>query len=314
MEIITNFLDGPGIAGRAVVTLGIFDGVHLGHRQVLKRTVAAAKSADGTSIAITFDPHPRTIFGTDERPLLLTSTEHKTKLLRQLGIDKCIIINFTPEFADISGREFIDLLDSRLDLVKIVLGRESRFGRRREGDVSLVASIGRDRGFEVEVVEPVTVNDVIISSTLIRKYIHGGDLDAAAGCLGRRFSILGTVVKGDSVGRRLGYPTANIDPHNEVIPPNGVYAVRAIVDDGHYNGILYIGRRPTLKAAGEGESVIEVHIFDFDREIYQKAIEIGFEKKIRKEKKFAHREELIDQIKQDEIYAKKVFAQSGEIC
>ena len=289
------------------MTIGTFDGVHLGHRKVIGKTVEEAAEAGGTSMVITFDPHPRSILETYEYPPLLTSTEHKIKLLEQLGIEKCTIIKFDRKFADISAEDFIDLLQHKLDLKKIILGKHTRFGRDRRGNADLVSSLGRKNRFGVEVIEPVIVDNVIVSSTLIRKYVHAGELDQAAGFLGRKFSVLGTVTKGDTIGRRLGYPTANIDPHNEVIPPSGVYAVRVILEEIYYIGILNIGYRPTIKNTGKVGQAIEAHIFDFHRMIYGKEIEVIFEQKIREEKRFGDTSELIEQIKQDEIYAKKLF-------
>ena len=314
MEVITDFLDRNGIQGAAFVTIGTFDGLHLGHRRVIEAVISSARESGGVSIVITFDPHPRSIFGTYEYPLLLTSTEHKIRLLEQTGLEKCIIIKFTPEFADITAGEFIDILNQKLELKKIILGHNSGFGKKREGSVSFVRAAAEKLGFELEVIAPVEIEGVQISSTLIRKYIHSGELELAAECLGRKFQTLGTVVKGDTLGRKLGYPTANIDPHNEVIPPSGVYAVRVALEGKKYTGILNIGYRPTIKGDQPMSQAVEVHIFDFEGDIYGRDIEITYEKWIREETRFPNKKDLVAQIKKDEIIAKKLFDQSAEIC
>ena len=308
MEIIKNFLERKQIPGQAFITIGTFDGVHLGHRKVIGETAGEAKQTGGRSMVITFDPHPRSILETREHPPLLTSTEHKINLLSKFNINKCLVIKFNHQFADITAETFIDLLQQKLDLKGIVLGNRTRFGRNQEGNAELVQALGRKHRFRVKVITPVTVEGTIVSSTLIRKYVHAGELELAAGCLGRKFSIMGSVTRGDTIGRRLGYPTANIDPHNEVIPPSGVYAVRIILDDRRCDGILNIGYRPTIKDANRVEQAVEVYIFDFDRMIYGKTIEVVFEQKIREEKKFTDTSGLIEQIKRDEMYAKRFFA------
>jgi riboflavin kinase / FMN adenylyltransferase len=314
MEVITDFLDSEGIEGAAYVTIGTFDGLHLGHRRVIEAVTTAARESGGVSIVITFDPHPRSIFGTYEYPLLLTSTEHKIRLLEQTGLDKCIIIKFTAEFADISAGEFIDILNEKLDLKKIILGHNSGFGKKRRGDVDFVKSAGEKLGFELEVIPAAEIEGVQISSTLIREYIHSGELELAAECLGRKFQTLGTVVKGDTLGRKLGYPTANIDPHNEVVPPSGVYAVRVALEGKKYTGILNIGYRPTIKGDKQMSQAVEAHIFDFEGDVYGCDIEITFEKWIREETRFPNKNDLVAQIKKDEIIAKKLFDRAKKIC
>ena len=313
MEVIRDFLKRDGIEGAAFITIGTFDGLHLGHQRVIQAVTGAAGESGGISIVITFDPHPRSIFGTYEYPLLLTSTGHKIRLLEQTGLDKCIIIKFTPEFADITAGEFIDILNEKLDLKKIIVGHNSEFGKKRGGDVAFVQSAGKKLGFEVEVIAPAENDGVQISSTLIRKYIHSGELQLAGECLGRKFQTLGTVVKGDTLGRKLGYPTANIDPHNEVIPPSGVYAVRVTLEGKRYNGILNIGYRPTIKGDEQMSQAVEVHIFDFEGDIYDSDIEVTYEKMIREETRFPNKNDLVEQIKKDEIFAKKLFDQIENI-
>ena len=180
--------------------------------------------------------------------------------------------------------------------------------------MAFVQSAGEKLGFEVEVIAPAENDGVQISSTLIRKYIHSGELQLAAECLGRKFQTLGTVVKGDTLGRKLGYPTANIDPHNEVIPPSGVYAVRVGLEGKRYNGILNIGYRPTIKGDEQMSQAVEVHIFDFEGDIYDSDIEVTYEKMIREETRFPNKNDLVAQIKKDEIFAKKLFDQIDNIC
>jgi len=299
------------------LTLGIYDGVHLGHRKIISRVIERAREIDGTSCVVTFDPHPREVLVPDAAPDLLTSTKRKAELIEALGVDALCLIRFTREFANVGAREFVrDFLIGALHMKAIVEGYDWRFGKGRKGDVDLLREMGKTNGYEVEQMDGMTMDGRIISSTLIRELVLDGDLDRAAKCLGRRYSITGDIVKGSKLGREIGFPTANIEPHHEAIPPNGIYAVWVDLAGARAGarklGTLNIGVRPTVTE--EKKRTVEVHIMDFYQDIYDEEIEITFVEKLRDEKKFPSLETLTDQIKKDVQAARQVLVeQSGSI-
>jgi riboflavin kinase/FMN adenylyltransferase len=293
------------------VTLGIFDGLHLGHQKIGRRVIERAAQIGGTSCVVTFDPHPREVLNPGESPDLLTTTEKKTELIEQLGVDALCLIRFTPEFANIEARAFVsDFLIKKLQMKAIVVGYDWRFGKDRKGDVQLLREMSKDDGYEVEQVDRVEVDGQPISSTLIRELVLEGDLKLAAKYLDRNYSITGAIVEGAGLGRKIGFPTANIEPHHEAIPPNGIYAVWVDVTGVRKPGTLNIGYRPTVSK--EKKRTIEVHIMDFYHDIYNKEIEVTFVERLRAEKKFASLEVLSEQIKKDVEKARAVLVeQSG---
>jgi riboflavin kinase/FMN adenylyltransferase len=296
------------------LTLGTYDGIHLGHQKIIRRVVEKARQIDGASCVVTFDPHPRQILAPDSAPDLLTSTKKKIRLIENLGVDAVCLIRFTPEFAKIEARDFVkDFLINTLRMKIIIEGYDWRFGKGRKGGVGLLREMGRDDGYDVEQVDGVAVDGQVISSTLIRELVLLGDLDVAAAYLGRKYSITGDIVEGSKLGREIGFPTANIEPHHEAIPPNGIYAVLVNLADGERkHGTLNIGYRPTVTE--EKRRTVEVHIMDFYRDIYNEEIEITFVEKLRDEKKFPSLEALTAQIKQDVEKAREVLVeQSGAI-
>ncbi len=293
------------------LTLGIYDGVHLGHQKIIRRVVERAKEIGGMSCVVTFDPHPREVLIPDTAPDLLTSTKKKIELLEALGLDAVCLIRFTREFAQVEARKFVkDFLINTLRTRAIVEGYDWRFGKGRKGDVELLREIGKDNGYEVEQVDGVVIDGQIVSSTLIRELVLEGDLDKAAAYLGREYSITGDIVEGSRMGREIGFPTANIEPHHEAIPPNGIYAVRVDVGGERKNGTLNIGVRPTVTE--EKKRTIEVHIMDFYRDIYNEEIEVTFVKRLRDEKKFPSIEALTDQIKKDVEKARRVLVERSD--
>ncbi len=308
MELIHGLEKIQPFSEKTFLTIGTFDGVHIGHQEVIKKVVSSAKREGGTSVIITFDPHPRSLFGKYNDALTLTSTPHKLNLIDRLNVDICVLIEFDKDFAEMPADTFIkDVLYKKLNLKKIILGARTRFGKNRQGTAGLMQEMGEEFGFDVEVVNDVKINNIVVSSTVIRKYVHSGELEFASAFLGRQFSIWGTVIKGQTVGRHLGYPTANLDPHNEVIPPSGVYAVEVILDNRPLSGVLNIGFRQSSKSLDDVVPAIEVHIIDFDQNIYGRDIEVIFHKKIREEKRFSQKQALIEQIKEDESEARKYF-------
>lgn len=297
----------PGFK-RCVVAAGFFDGVHIGHRKVIKKSKELARRLHAKNLVLTFEPHPLKVFPLPSSELrLLTSLAHKLKLLEDLGVDGCLVVKFTKSFARTTPLGFVrKILTEGLAARKVCVGSNFTFGRNKSGDVETLKRIGSRFGLKVEVVKPAKANNQVVSSSLLRSFISRGELEKANRCLGRRFSIFGKVVKGKKRGRLIGYPTANIKPYHEVIPPRGVYSVRIKWGyRGIYSGILNIGKRPTFGGGFEKEPVVEVHIFDFDCQLYGEELEVFFGRKIREEIKFSGKEDLIRQIKKDERLARK---------
>lgn len=295
------------------LTLGTYDGIHLGHQKIIRLVVEKARQIDGASCVVTFDPHPRQILAPDSAPDLLTSTKKKIELIEALGVDAICLIRFNPEFAKIEARDFVkDFLIGTLHMRIIIEGYDWRFGKGRKGGVGLLREMGKDDGYEVEQVDGVAIDGQVISSTLIRELVILGDLDVAAGYLGRRYSITGDIVEGSRLGREIGFPTANIKPHHGAIPPNGIYAVWVDVAGMRRQGTLNIGYRPTVTE--EKKRTVEVHIMDFYQDIYNEEMEITFVEKLRDEEKFPSLEALTAQIKKDVEKARAVLVeQSGSI-
>ncbi|MCM8780630.1 MAG: bifunctional riboflavin kinase/FAD synthetase [Candidatus Omnitrophica bacterium] len=289
---------------KPVVTLGVFDGVHLGHTLILKETLKKAKAIGGTSIVVTFHPHP-------QGQKSIYSLRHRLRILEELGIDVCVVIRFDSHFARIKPTDFIrKILIAKLGPTYILVGKNFRFGRDAQGNVSLLKTFSLEGGYRLKLFETRKINQHSISSTYIRKLITQGRLALAKRLLGRPVSILGKVIRGTSVAKKLGFPTANINPYQEVLPPSGIYLVNVIVDKKRLNGLCYIGKRPTF-ALQDTETYIthiEVHILDFHKNIYKKELEVMFIKKIREEKRFPSSQSLVAQIRKDVITARRFFS------
>jgi len=307
MKVVHTFAELSGVADKVCIAIGVFDGVHLGHQAVIRAAMEDAKACGGTAVALTFDPHPMRVLAPDKAPPLLTSTEHKLALIETLEMPVCLLVPFTMEFAQTEPEAFLDQLQKATKkLQTICVGHAFRFGHNRKGDVQTILEFGKQRGVRVDVIPPVTANGETISSTTIRKAIAVGDLAKAERMLGRPFSVLGTVEAGDRVGRKLGYPTANLNPHNEFLPPNGVYAVRALYGRQRLSGIVNIGVRPTI-AANAIDRRLELHVLDFSDDLYGKAIEVLFVQKLRDEQKFDSPETLKAQISRDANEARRIL-------
>ncbi|MFK5923740.1 MAG: bifunctional riboflavin kinase/FAD synthetase [Verrucomicrobiota bacterium] len=291
------------IPGAVCLAIGVFDGLHKGHQAVIGAAVDAAAECGGTTVVVTFDPHPRSVLSAVEAPRLLTSTRHKLLLMESLGVDHVLLIHFDEAFSKLNGDDFIQQLsDACEDLRQISVGRDWVFGHQRSGDIGLLTRLGEDLGFDVTGVLPVREGEEVISSTAIRRAVDQGDFSAVEKLLGREYTVLGTVVKGKQLGRTLGYPTANLSVHNEQLPPSGVYAVIAARDSGkglRHVSLANLGYRPTLEGVRE-RRLLEVFLFDFDEEIYDEDLEITFVQMIREEKKFASLDDLKMQIARDE--------------
>lgn len=309
MEVFRHLRAMAPLEEPAVATIGTFDGVHVGHQAILKRVTTLARAHRARSAVVTFDPHPREVLGRHEEGLLLTSTAHKLQLIEALGVDMCIIVQFDRAFSRIEARAFVEnFLAAKFRLQAVVVGATNRFGKNASGDARFMQKCGRELGFGVEVVEPVCVDGVAVTSTVVRTFVQGGDLEQAAAFLGRPFSLLGIVVHGATRGRRLGYPTANMDLHNEVVPPSGVYAVRVRLADRTQGGVLNIGFRPTFEDPNDVSRAVEVHVFDLNEELYGRELEVIFVKKLREELRFESAARLLEQVQRDEAAARRLLA------
>jgi len=292
-----------------VVTIGTFDGVHLGHKVIINQLKKAAEELEGESVLLTFFPHPRMIVFPDDNELkLLNTIEERKELLEKAGIDHLIIHPFSKTFSRLTALEFVrDILVNRLNVKKMVIGYDHHFGRNREGSFEDLVEFGEVYGFSVEEIPAQDIQQINVSSTKIRTSLLAGEIHAATKFLGYPYFVSGTVVKGDKIGREIGFPTANIKPDEtyKLIPKNGVYAVKVIVNEKEYEGMLNIGIRPTLKGINE---TIEVNIFDFDEEIYGQKIQVKFYERIRDEQPFENLNELKNQLNIDKTKTIQIFS------
>lgn len=289
----------------AVITIGTFDGVHKGHQQIIRQLKEEAKAIDGETVIITFHPHPRTIVPGRKPVSILTTRAEKIELLEKMGIDHLVIIPFDLEFSQQSATSFIQhFLVEKFHLHTVIIGYDHRFGKGREGDYHLMEKMGKKFGFTVKEIPEQVLNDVTVSSTKIREALLHGEIEIANNYLGHAYYFEGKVVEGKKLGRTLGFPTANIviDDAEKLIPANGVYAVEIqIANDTHLlKGMMNIGFRPT---AGGTSRTIEVHIFDFEKDIYEKPIRVFVKYFLRKEIKFPGLDALKDQLKNDQLNA-----------
>ncbi|MDP2337644.1 MAG: bifunctional riboflavin kinase/FAD synthetase [Bacteroidota bacterium] len=289
-------------AKNPVLTIGTFDGVHLGHRKIIARLHDLAKLRNGESVIFTFDPHPRKIVAPLESSLrLLTTMEEKIELFEQSGIDHLIIYPFTPEFSQLPYEEFVEnILVGQIHTQSLVVGYDHKFGKNRKGDFEFLKSCADRLGFQIEKLDVLLMNESHISSTKIRDAIQHGDFETANTFLGYPFTLHGTVIEGQKLGRKIQFPTANVaasDP-DKIIPGYGVYAVQVNIHQKTYKGMLNIGSRPTVNNNADHRS-IEVHIFDFNADIYGEHIELIFFKKLREEQNFGSIEALKDQLAKD---------------
>ncbi len=297
----------PGL--RPVVSIGMYDGVHRGHQAVIQTLISMSRERNAPAIAITFDIHPRSLHGGG--PGLICSLEHRLCLLKNCApggaLDAVWVLSFTPELAAVTAREFCErYLLGRLNASGVILGDSGHFGYRGEGNADYIARSGLDLWSHR--VNPVYHNGSIISSSAIRRLVAAGDLDNAAGMLGRRVSVMGTVMPGRQIGRTIGFPTLNIDLHHELHPPRGVYATLARCGDTVWKSVTNIGHRPTIDHKTPADILIETHLFDFQGNLYNQNVEVVFLKKIRDEQPFPSLQHLREQIACDCDNAKNLFA------
>ena len=307
METLRSISELSRLPGPLFLAIGVFDGVHLGHKAVISTSTEHARAANGTPVVVTFDPHPEKILRPEAAPHLLTATRHKIALIRALGVGHLLMITFDKEFAATEPEEFVQqLVKYSNPLREICVGHEWSFGRNRRGNLELLKKLGTKFDFHVVGIPPVTVNGELVSSTTIRRALEAGDLTKAAAMLGREYTILGSVVRGDDLGKKIGFPTANLTAHNEQFPPNGVYFAQASLDGAVYPGVINLGYRPTVSR--EKERVLEIHLLDFERDIYGKDLEVRFIQYLRPEKKFESVEALAHQIDVDVKRARELSA------
>ena len=290
----------------AVVTIGNFDGIHLGHKQIFARMVEDAQNNGGKTVVITFDPHPKKIIHPERRPFfLLTTVEEKLRLIEACGIDAVILIEFTMAFARTTAEEFVrDILWKKLHLRKIFIGYDYKFGRDKGGNADYLAGYGEKLGFEVAQVDAVRIGEKVSSSTGIRLAILDGNVRLVSQMLGRYYDISGKVVEGYRRGTGMGFPTANIQSE-KVIPKRGVYVIFALIEGTRYEGVLNIGYNPTF---GNNDLTVEGHLFNFQGDIYGKKVTIFFVERLRDEMKFSGPEELTVQIQRDIARGKEILA------
>lgn len=298
--------DSPG----TVVTVGTFDGVHLGHRDVLARIDARARELGLRSVLVTFEPHPLRVINPEAAPPLLTVGAERLEIVAESGVDFMAIIPFTPTLQRYSASEFVDdVLIRRFHVRHLVIGHDHGFGRGREGDVDVLRRLGKERGFEVEVVDAVAdAAGRPISSTLIRRAVAGGDLRRAAEGLGRLYSVSGHVVPGDQRGRELGFPTLNVElpppSSHKLLPPQGVYAVRVQTPSGPFGGMMNMGPRPTF---GDAATSLEVHLFDASLDLYGAYVKVEFVSRLRDTRPFPDARALVAQLAIDERDARNAL-------
>jgi len=293
--------------GRTVVTVGSFDGLHLGHRAVLEEIAARARRSGHRSIVVTFTPHPLEIVNPQAAPPLLTLDDERRELFAQSPVDAVAFIPFTRELSHYPPERFVQLLLDRFALVELVIGHDHGFGRGRAGDMRLLQQLGAQRGFAVDVVPAVSVDGREVSSTLIRRALAGGDLATAARLLGRPYSMTGTVIRGVARGRELGYPTINVavpDPR-KLLPPDGVYAARVEWAGGTAGAMMHIGPRPTFAEAGRS---LEAHLFDRGEDLYDRVVKITWVARLRDVREFGSAEALRRQLERDAAAARRALA------
>jgi len=294
---------------KSVITLGTFDGLHLGHQQIVDTVIQKSRQSGGRSFLITFDPHPRKIIPGRNDVKLLSTLEEKIVILERLGLENLFVINFTKEFSRQFPEEFVETyLVKGIGLKEIVIGYDHHFGKERDGNFELLQDLGRKFNFAVTLVPELSVGGETVSSTKIRNALLAGDVLKAGKMLGRNYSFKGRIVRGDGRGRKLGFPTANLSTGNEdkLIPAKGIYAAECIVENEKHFGLLSLGNRPTFHK--DGDIIPEFYIFDFDRDIYDKIMQVNLIERIRDEEKFNSVDELIIQMKKDEEKGKEILS------
>jgi riboflavin kinase/FMN adenylyltransferase len=310
MEVVRKEKDFKRPFKNPVLTIGNFDGVHLGHQRIFRLVKEKAQEIGGESVVYTFEPHPVEVLAPQRRPLLITPLEEKLRLIKDQGIDVTILANFSDKFASQTPEDFVKtILYDQIKIRQVFVGHDYTFGKDRRGNIALLKELGRRLGFNVEVVEAVRVGGLVVSSTLIRELIQKGEMREAAKLLGRNYLFSGQVIQGHGRGsRKLGFPTANLKLAGALFPKPGIYAVWAIYEGKRYAAVANLGWNPTFH---DQKFSIEIHILNFDRDIYGHPLRVEFLERLRDEVAFRDPEELIAQIKKDVSQARKVLQVAG---
>ncbi len=291
-----------------VLTMGTFDGIHLGHRRIIESVKKHSAALNARNFLITFDPHPRSVISGSNDVKLLNTLQEKIDILEEIGIQNLLIINFTKEFSMLDSEKFFkNYIIDKIGLSEIVVGYDHHFGKGRGGDENTLRELGEEYDFKVFSVDAVNINGTNVSSTKIRNAILKGDVNLAGLFLGRYYSFSGTVIRGDGRGRLLGFPTANILPNDEtkLLPAIGIYAVETVIDGKKHFGVMSIGKRPTFY--NDGQLTTEVYIFDFNNDIYCKKVTVNVIERIRGEEKYSSAEELVAQMEKDKQAGMEIF-------
>lgn len=295
-----------------VLTLGVFDGLHLGHQKIMETVVERAKAIDAVPTAITFDPHPRAVLYPENAPPLLQTLDQRLANFEVLGIEQAIVIRFNKKFADQDAEIFLkEIVHERLQAKEVYLGHGFAFGRNRAGNIGLLRKMSEELGFFADEVSEVKLRGHRISSSKIRQLLKDGKVNLARRMLGRPYGVEGVIIRGDRRGHTIGFPTANLKPNNRVIPKYGVYATATLIDGEWRRGITNVGVRPTFKE--DSEPSIETYIFDFDGDLYGDVLRVRFLHRIRDERKFAGIDELKSRIEKDTRTAQNYFSHKGVI-
>ncbi|WP_431162938.1 bifunctional riboflavin kinase/FAD synthetase [Flagellimonas beolgyonensis] len=303
METIHNISHFKDLPFQTVITIGTFDGVHIGHRKILERLINNAKNTNLKSTVLTFFPHPRMVLQKDVDIKLLNTLEEKKQILETLGLDYLIVHPFTKEFSRLSATEFVrDILVNSLKVKKVIIGYDHRFGRNRNANIQDLITFGNALDFEVEEISAQEIDDVSVSSTKIRSALKEGDIETANSYLGYNYMLTGTIKKGKGLGKKFGFPTANlhIEEAYKLIPKTGAYVVKSEIDGKEYFGMMNIGYNPTVDGTDKS---IEINFFDFDGNLYGKKIQVQLLHRIRDEYKFDSVQELKEQLKKDKSHS-----------
>jgi len=310
MRVIRGLARARGCFERPVVTIGNFDGVHKGHQVILAQVREDADHRGVDAVAVTFEPHPISVLRPQAAPRMLMQLGDRLAALAECGMDATVVQRFSLEFARIEADDFVRrFLVECLDVQKVIVGHDINFGRDRAGSATLLIEEGERYGFTVEVIRPVIVDGTVVHSSEVRALVQSGEVAAAAELLGRPHVVRGRCVHGAGVGRRLGIATINIRPRTPLVPPDGVYVTRTLVDGALVDGVTSIGSRPTFEGDG---TVIESHLFEFDRDVYGRNVALRFLERLRDQRKFESREALVAQVRNDIVAARKFLASHPE--
>ncbi len=305
MKVFNGSKPAEGKLKNTVVTMGVFDGVHLGHQSLLKKCRTQARRLKKKAVVYTFDPHPVRILFPKACPPLLNTRSQKLELLKASGIDICIVEKFNKSFSNLTPESFFNkILVERCRAQEVIVGYDFTFGSERKGTTALLSELGQKHGIKVTIIDAFLTNGYLVSSTVIRQQIQDGNVDLAVLLLGRPYFIDGRIVKGDGLGRQMGFPTANLETDNELLPANGVYATRARLGNRRYNSVTNIGTRPTFHGS---ELRIETHLLNFNKKISHKEVRLEFVARLRPERPFNSPEELIGEINKDISRARRYF-------